>query len=84
MNSKSSSVVRKVLIEAIKTQIEDNTPPETKETYDRLLRQGITEEDAYMYLAQALSTEMYHMMKVKREYSRESYVKRLAKLPDID
>ena len=79
---KASPEVKKGLIEAIKTQIKDNNPPETNQAYLRLLGQGILEDDVYFYLAHALACEMFDMMKERKPYDQERYIKRLAKLPD--
>ncbi len=76
--------IKKGLIKAIKTQIKENNPPETKKTFLRLLGEGILEKDVYIYLAQALAYEMYSMMKERRPYDNESYIKFLSKLPHLD
>lgn len=81
---KASPEVRKALIKAIKIQLKENHPPETKQAYMRLLGEGITEKDVYVYLAQALVYEMYAMIKEKRTHSSENYAKLLAKLPNLD
>lgn len=72
----------KALIEAVKNQIKDTDPPETQQTYQRLLDQGILEEDVYIYLARALAGEIDDMMREGRSYNKERYVKRLARLPN--
>lgn len=80
----ASPEVRKALIKAIKIQLKENNPPETKQAYMRLLGQGITEKDVYIYLAQALAYEMFAMMKEKRVHNSKNYAKLLAKLPNLD
>lgn len=81
---KASPEVKKALIKAIKIQLKENTPPETKQTYMRLLGEGVTEKNAYIYLAQALAYEMFAMMKEKRTHDSKNYAKLLAKLPNLD
>jgi hypothetical protein len=80
----ASPELRNSLIEAIKFQLEENNPPETKQAFIRLLGQGISEQDAYIYLAQALTYEMFAMMKEKRTHDRDNYAKLLANLPNLN
>lgn len=81
---KASPEVKKALINTVKTQIKENNPPETKQAFMRLLGEGIPEKDVYIYLAQAIAYETYYMMKEKRPFDNENYVKLLAKLPNLD
>lgn len=55
---KASPKVRKVLLDSIQTQLNENNPPETKMAFMRLLGEGISEEDVYIYLAKALTYEI--------------------------
>ena len=81
---KASPEVRKALIKAIKIQLKENNPPQTKQAYMRLLGEGMPEEDVYIYLAQAFVYEIFVMMKEKRAYDSENYARLLAKLPNLD
>jgi hypothetical protein len=69
--------------EAIKEQIRTKTPPETKETFERLCAEGCSEEDAYRLLACVLSAEMYAVLKEGRPYNNTRYVNNLKKLPTL-
>lgn len=82
--NKASPAVKKAIIDTIKTQINKNDPPETKQTYFRLLGEGFSEKDVYSYLAQALSYEMYAMMKNGRKYNHANYAKLISRLPHLD
>lgn len=79
----SNPEVKKALLKAIKNQIKENNPPETKQTYERLLSENISKENVYIYLGQALVSELYAMMKEKRLYDRGNYAKLLARLPNL-
>lgn len=81
---KASPAVRNALIKAVKIQVRENDPPEAKQTFMRLLGEGISEKDVYIYLAQALAYEMFDMMKKERTYDRKKYVRLLSKLPNLD
>ena len=46
MNDPDPEILRGAFFEVIETQIRDRTPPETKDTYDRLRAEGYSEEEA--------------------------------------
>lgn len=81
---KASSSVRKALINAVKFQVKENNPPETKQAYMRLLGEGISEKDVYIYLAQALSYDLFAMMRDTKSHDSKNYANLLAKLPNLD
>lgn len=81
---KASPALKQSLIESIKNQIKENNPPETKQTYFRLLSEGFSEEEVYIYLTQALAYEMFAIMKKPRNYDSANYIELLSKLPHLD
>ena len=72
-----------LVIEAIKEQIRQNDPPETKETFDRLQREGHAEEEVYRMLGCVMTSEIYDVMKDERVFDRDLYVQRLRALPKL-
>ncbi len=71
------------ILDAVDNQLRDLNPPETKETYDRLLASGISDKEARRLIAVALSSVMYAMLKYKRSYDPQSYIASLRKLPAL-
>ena len=69
-------------MEVVENQINDNDPPEARETLERLMSEGISKEDAKIYIAQAVCVEIWDTMKNRREFDRERYVRNLRNLPD--
>ena len=67
----------------INNQIRDGTPPETKETYDRLLSEGYSEEDVMKLIGAVVSSEIFAVLKEGRTYDKESYVAALKALPRL-
>jgi hypothetical protein len=65
----------KLIIKSVETQLKDNDPPVTKDTYDRLLANG---KDAM--IASVIAEEIYLMMKDNRKISVETFSQRLAEL----
>ncbi len=71
------------MIETIENQIRDDKPPETRETFDRLVSDGYSKAEAKRLMANVLVIEIYGMMKDKRDFDRETYVRHLKSLPEL-
>ena len=76
-------IVRGAILDIVHNQIRDNDPPETKETLDRLIAEGISEEEATKLIACAVSTEIFHILKHQESFNEERYVKNLKNLPTL-
>lgn len=76
-------IARRAILEIVQNQIRDNYPPETKETLDRLMAEGISEEEATKLIACAVSSEIFHTLKHQEIFNEERYVKNLKKLPKL-
>lgn len=83
MKKQASPLLTAAILEAVDNQLRDLNPPETKETYNRLVASGISDKEARRLIAVALSSEMYEMLKYKKNYSPERYVASLRKLPQL-
>lgn len=77
------AIARAAILDIVKNQIRDNYPPETKETLDRLMAEGISKEEATKLIACAVSTEVFHTLKHHEPYNQERYIKNLKKLPKL-
>ena len=47
----------------VRNQIRQNDPPETKQTYDRLINEGFPEEEVMRQLAVVVAAEIYDVLK---------------------
>ncbi len=83
MGDEKKEHVREALFEAIQNQIRDNNPKETKETLDRLVREGHTQKESMRLIASVLVNELNDMLKVNRPFNETRYVKALKKLPKL-
>ena len=79
MNKKQ---MRKIFLEIINNQIRDNNPPETKQTLDRLISEGISEKEAMDLIGCVVISEIFDVLKNKEEYNEERYIAALNKLPE--
>ena len=71
------------IIKVVENQMRLNDPPETKQTYDRLLASGISKTNTLKYLGQCVAVEIYCVMKNKELYNNERYIKNLLNLPEF-
>ena len=83
MKDQASPQLTAAIMEAVNNQLRDSNPPETKETYDRLVASGISDKEARRLIAIALSTEMFEMLKNKKDYCQQRYIASLRKLPKL-
>ena len=65
----------------VRNQIRQNDPPETKQTYDRLIKEGFPKDEVMRQLALVVAAEIYDVTKNKEPFNQERYIKRLNDLP---
>lgn len=83
MKDQASPQLTAAILEAVDNQLRDATPPEVKETYNRLVASGISDKEARRLIAVALSTEIFNMLKYQKEYSPQRYIAALRNLPKL-
>ena len=81
-NQEVNPYLKGTFLEIVDNQLKANDPPETRETFNRLVAQGIAEEDAKVCIAQAICVETYDILKYKRPFNLKRYVKNLQRLPE--
>ncbi len=69
------------MFKIVDNQLAAGDPPETKETFERLLGEGFSEEDAKKLIGQAICTEIYRIGKYKEVFNRQRYLRNLRNLP---
>ncbi len=74
-------ILKKAFMEIVENQIRDGTPPETRKTLERLKSEGISEENARIYIGQAVCVEVWDTLTNKKEFDMERYVRNLKALP---
>ena len=75
--------VKAAILDAIENQIRDLDPPETKQTYDRLMAEGHSSDEAMRLLGCALVSELSAAMKTEQPYNETRYVANLSQLPKL-
>jgi uncharacterized protein YoaH (UPF0181 family) len=80
---KATPVLRKAIFEVVENQLRDNTPPETRQAYERLVAEGISEGEAKRLIGVVLAVEIYDMLKSKKQYNETRFVALLKQLPKL-
>jgi len=73
--------LRDNIFEIIDNQIKNNDPPETALTFERLKKGGFDDFTAKQLIGQCVAVEIYNVMKYKKPFDEERYVKNLKNLP---
>jgi F0F1-type ATP synthase delta subunit len=73
--------LKAAFLQVVANQLRANDPPEVRDTLDHLVSQGISAQDAKIYIAQAVCVEIYDTLKNKKPFNRERYLKNLKRLP---
>jgi len=79
---KHNPILKAVYLEAVDTQLRDNDPPETRQTFDRLRAEGITEKDVKLLIGSVIAAETYEIMKSGTPFNKERFIRNLDRLPD--
>lgn len=74
--------LKATFLQIVDNQLKANDPPETRQTLDRLIAQGISREDAKIYIAQAVCLEVFNVMKHNQPSDQARYLRNLQRLPE--
>lgn len=69
-------------MDVVDNQIRNDDPPETRQTFNRLISQGISKEDAKIYIGQAVCVEIWDIMRNRKEFNKERFIRNLKRLPE--
>ena len=73
----------KMMLQVVEKQIRDLDPPETKQTYERLLAEGNSPKEAKRLIACVVSTEIWEILHNQEEYDQTRFVAALERLPKM-
>ena len=79
---KSNEIIRNEFLKIVDNQIRMNKPPEAALTFTRLKKEGYSASDAKKLIAQCIAVEYFVMMKYKKPYDNERYIRNLNNLPE--
>lgn len=75
--------LHKAIFDVIDKQIKEDDPPETRETFNRLVREGHSKTETRKLIGCAVVVEIYDIMKHQKPFDRERFVGNLRRLPEL-
>jgi len=83
MGDSDPGIARAAIFEIIENQMREETPPETRQTYDRLIGDGYSREDTMKLIGCVVSSEIVEVLKQNQPFDQERYVAALKALPEL-
>ncbi|MBI3766676.1 MAG: hypothetical protein HY277_09295 [Ignavibacteriales bacterium] len=71
-----------VYLDVVEKQLQDNNPPETPQTFEKLQALGYNERDAKLLIASVIDGETYEIIKSGTPFNRDRFIRNLQRLPD--
>ena len=78
-NEKAKTAV----LETVENQLRDGNPPQTRETYERLLAEGYSDDDARLLIGNAVIRQIYRVLKTRSPFDLQEFVADLERLPEL-
>ena len=75
--------LNKAILDVVENQIRELNPPATKETFDRLVREGFDHNEARRLIGCVVASEIFDVLKDLQPYNEDRYVSALRKLPAV-
>ncbi len=70
------------ILAVVDQQMQDNTPPETQRTYERLVALGYAPHDARRLIENVVAQHIFAVMQGGEVYNEQRYIAALQGLPD--
>lgn len=80
---KSNPRLKALILQVVDNQLKNNDPPETKQTYNKLIKEGFSESEAKQLIGCVVVSEIFDVLKKKEPFNQERFVKALNKLPKL-
>ena len=80
---KPDKALNRIILEVVDKQIRQRNPPATKETFDRLVSEGIGEGEARRLIGCVVASEMFDVLREQKPFDEGRFVKALEKLPAL-
>jgi len=69
------------ILDVVETQLREGTPPQARQTGDRLVASGYPEAEARRMIGHAVVSEIFAVLKLGHPYDEARYVAALRRLP---
>ena len=81
--SRSNPYLQAAIMEVVENQLRNNDPPQTKQTFKRLIETGHSEKEAKRLIGCVFSAEIFDVLKKQEPFNLERFVRGLNKLPTM-
>lgn len=71
------------ILKIVENQLKGNDPLETRQTYERLIEEGNSKQEAKRLIACVVTSEMYDVMKEEETFNQDRFISALNKLPKM-
>ena len=75
--------LKSAILEVVDNQLQANDPPETRQTFDRLISEGYFEEEAKKLIGCIVTSEIFDVLKKQEPFNPERFAKALNDLPKL-
>lgn len=75
--------VNAIILQVVANQIDEENPPATKQTYERLIAAGFSDKEARDLLGCVVVSEIFDVMKQNKPFNEKRFVQALARLPTL-
>jgi hypothetical protein len=82
-SERSNPHLQAAIIEVVENQLRNNDPPQTNQTFKRLIEAGHSEKEAKRLIACVVSAEIFDVLKKNQPFNLDRFVKGLNKLPTM-
>ena len=83
MNVKKNPYLKSTILEVVDNQLQANDPPETCQTFDRLISEGYSEAEAKELIGCVVLSEIFNVLKKQEPFNPERFAKALSELPKL-
>jgi len=80
---KEHAIAKAAVFEVVDKQLLANDPPETRQTCDRLIAEGYSEEEVKVQIACVVTAELFAIVKNQEPFNLERYIRNLSLLPQL-
>ena len=80
---KGNPYAQAAIMEVVENQLRNNDPPETKQTFERLIETGHSQKEAKRLIACVISAEIFDILKKQEAFNHARFVKGLNNLPKM-
>ncbi len=80
---KPNTRLKAMVLKVVDNQLRANDPPETRSTLERLLKEGYSKKEAKELIGCVVTSEIFDIMKTKKEFNPLRYRAALSRLPQL-